>query len=120
MLQLFEGGLRFEICDPDYLATFGMPLARVFRGLKSFWTWNSRYSYSGIPRGVYGRVESKAYSTTMPPVYYTGVPDESKRRSLQSIRQRKWKGMIKDSVSPTQVATPMSRVSYLFMQVSEQ
>ncbi|CAG8593683.1 11642_t:CDS:10 [Ambispora leptoticha] len=39
--ERLPGGLRFEKCDPDYFATYEMPLARVFKGLKSFWPWTT-------------------------------------------------------------------------------
>nr|CAG8525791.1 7069_t:CDS:10 [Entrophospora candida] len=37
--ERLPGGLRFEICDPDYFATYG--IARVVKGIKSFWPWTN-------------------------------------------------------------------------------
>ncbi|CAG8432878.1 4707_t:CDS:10 [Diversispora eburnea] len=45
--ERLPGGLRFEICDPDYFASHG--IARVVQGIKSFWPWSNQLSTNDFP-----------------------------------------------------------------------
>ncbi|CAG8491310.1 14391_t:CDS:10 [Funneliformis caledonium] len=115
------GGLKFVICDPDYFATRG--IARVFRGIKSFWPWNSRLRKISIP------------STTTSPIINNLSGKSTSRfernsqneESDQVIRMRKNRIMINSNSSSSLSITPISpmssafiswppKVSHLFMQ----
>ncbi|RHZ77639.1 hypothetical protein Glove_174g122 [Diversispora epigaea] len=45
--ERLPGGLRFEVCDPDYFASHG--IARVVQGIKSFWPWSNQLSMNDSP-----------------------------------------------------------------------
>ncbi|CAG8804824.1 28685_t:CDS:2, partial [Dentiscutata erythropus] len=48
--ERLPGGLRFEICDPDYFSSYG--IARVVRGIKSIWPWSNRSIKQDILKNV--------------------------------------------------------------------
>ncbi|CAG8482880.1 12940_t:CDS:10 [Funneliformis mosseae] len=103
------GGLKFVICDPDYFATRG--IARVFRGIKSFWPWNSRLRKISIP------------STTTSPIINNLSGKSTSRfernsqneESDQVIRMRKNRIMINSNSSSSLSITPISPMSSAFI-----
>ncbi|CAG8796073.1 26073_t:CDS:2, partial [Racocetra persica] len=110
--ERLPGGLRFELCDPDYFASGG--IARVVRGIKSIWPWANQSIKQDIP------------IKNVPTINVDGPSSQSSDSTVdesdQIIRLRKSRMTAevneKNISSSTQRINPSTppKSSYLFMQ----
>ncbi|CAG8765646.1 17208_t:CDS:10, partial [Gigaspora margarita] len=129
--ERLPGGLRFEICDPDYFSSYG--IARVVRGIKSIWPRANRsiilplknasnINVDGLsPQSSDSTVDESDHIIRLRKSRMTTVGNEknissSSAYSTSHIAQTKLVSInpstIPQSINPS--TTPQS--SYLFMQ----
>ncbi|CAG8495534.1 10806_t:CDS:10 [Ambispora gerdemannii] len=128
--ERLPGGLRFEKCDPNYFATYEMPLARVFKGLKSVWPWTTTPSRKLIQ--PLNNNQKTSNNATMISNSMSQIHKDVNQNQI--IRRRKSRVTIavngvpsSHSISPQASNTPLPatppsssspKVSYLFLHVS--
>ncbi|CAG8532652.1 14313_t:CDS:2 [Acaulospora colombiana] len=98
--ERLPGGLRFEICDPNYFASHG--IARVVQGIKSFWPWSDQHV-----------APDSATSDT-------SVKSRSRRNRVvtaANVTIADSDSLFINSTAHTATQSFPPRVSYLFMQV---
>ncbi|CAG8778424.1 4583_t:CDS:2, partial [Acaulospora morrowiae] len=100
--ERLPGGLRFEICNPNYFAPQG--IARVVQGIKSFWPRSDRYDAPDTRINAQRLIEPQKTTRIR------------KNRMMTAIKENADSGVF--SIDPTFHAKQSfpQRVSYLFMQ----